>query len=403
MNIRQFIFLSLFLGVLLFSSGHFIYELVNYNHRLIEYNEQLITKMGMIDSDHQKLQGDFSQLSQRAKEHHREIQQSRRRLKYLKDSKLINVPEKITVLMYRMFWWSDEENKNGWIKDCDVPCYHTKDLAFLSEADAVMTLGDVEYLSWPEETLDPNFVNKRGKIPLRVGIAMEPDYWRPYQTTEKWKSQFDILSTYHLDSDIPIVYTNFGEKEARNMPVSFREKRTDALMLVMVSNCEAKERYNFLGELMDKMSIHSYGRCHNNSKVEEVYPECSNPSNKVREKKCLLPHYKFAWALENSQIEDYVSEKLFWPLEAGTIPLYLGAPNVDEFLPSTRSIIKVNDFDSTDKLVEYLKFLAENETLYNQYLDWKSKPFHPNFQRSLDWGVDSVSCRVCRYIAGLDP
>jgi len=220
--------------------------------------------------------------------------------------------------------------------------------------------------------------------------------------TEEWKSQFDVLSTYHLDSDIPVVYTNFNEEAVRRPPIPLSKRRSDALMLVMVSNCEAKERYAFLGELIQKMGIHSYGKCHNNTRIEDVYPECVNKYDKPQEKKCLLPHYKFAWALENSQGEDYVSEKLFWALEAGTIPLYLGADNVDEFLPNTKSIIKVNDFENTDKLVEYLKAVASNETLFNEYMAWKTKPFSRNFQRAIDRGVNSIPCRVCRYLAGID-
>ncbi|CAF4835450.1 unnamed protein product, partial [Rotaria sp. Silwood2] len=30
---------------------------------------------------------------------------------------------------------------------------------------------------------------------------------------------------------------------------------------------------------------------------------------------------------------DYVTEKLWQPLAAGSVPLYLGAPNIDEWLP----------------------------------------------------------------------
>ena len=41
----------------------------------------------------------------------------------------------------------------------------------------------------------------------------------------------------------------------------------------------------------------------------------------------------FALAFENALLRDYVSEKMYGALAAGAIPLYRGAPNVDEYTP----------------------------------------------------------------------
>ena len=42
----------------------------------------------------------------------------------------------------------------------------------------------------------------------------------------------------------------------------------------------------------------------------------------------MLSHYKFYLAFENLPVEDYVSEKIFEGLFAGTVPVYRGSPTV---------------------------------------------------------------------------
>uniref|UniRef100_A0A6N2K8M2 Fucosyltransferase n=1 Tax=Salix viminalis TaxID=40686 RepID=A0A6N2K8M2_SALVM len=44
-----------------------------------------------------------------------------------------------------------------------------------------------------------------------------------------------------------------------------------------------------------------------------------------------LKRYKFSLAFENSNEEDYVTEKFFQSLVAGTIPVVIGAPNIQDF------------------------------------------------------------------------
>lgn len=41
-----------------------------------------------------------------------------------------------------------------------------------------------------------------------------------------------------------------------------------------------------------------------------------------------LARYKFVLAVENAECEDYVTEKLWKPLSIGSVPIYMGAPNV---------------------------------------------------------------------------
>lgn len=53
---------------------------------------------------------------------------------------------------------------------------------------------------------------------------------------------------------------------------------------------------------------------------------------------------------------DYVTEKLWDCLEAGAVPIYLGAPNILDHLPfGRRSAIFIDDFKDVDELAAHLK------------------------------------------------
>lgn len=72
--------------------------------------------------------------------------------------------------------------------------------------------------------------------------------------------------------------------------------------------------------------------------------------------------------------------------KGGALPIYMGAPNVDDWTPGQMSIVKSADFRDPEvspfqylflllkSLARYLKFLDSNDKAYNQYFEWKSKP-----------------------------
>ncbi|KAL5805038.1 hypothetical protein ACOSQ3_031838 [Xanthoceras sorbifolium] len=58
------------------------------------------------------------------------------------------------------------------------------------------------------------------------------------------------------------------------------------------------------------------------------------------------------YAIENTGTESYVTEKLFYALDSGAIPIYFGAPNVWDFVPP-HSIIDGTKFSSMEELTLY--------------------------------------------------
>ena len=72
-----------------------------------------------------------------------------------------------------------------------------------------------------------------------------------------------------------------------------------------------------------------------------------------------------------------------------------------EFLPGpylNHSVIKVRDFTSPQLLAEYLKYLSNNETEYNKYLEWKWKGYGDITGTSIgDYWMPKcpLYCQVC--------
>lgn len=75
--------------------------------------------------------------------------------------------------------------------------------------------------------------------------------------------------------------------------------------------------------------------------------------------------YRFALCLENDVELNYITEKIFDCLVSGIVPIYLGAPNIREYIPET-CYICYEQFESIEKMMCYLKNMSKEE--YNKYI-----------------------------------
>lgn len=86
---------------------------------------------------------------------------------------------------------------------------------------------------------------------------------------------------------------------------------------------------------------------------------------KIPSKKEAFKTAKFVLAYENTSYDDYVSEKILDVLNAGAIPVYLGAPNIREYVPE-ECFIDQNEFATYDALYDYLKNMPDEQ--YERYM-----------------------------------
>ena len=149
-----------------------------------------------------------------------------------------------------------------------------------------------------------------------------------------------------------------------------------------VSNCRtSSRREQYVREMQKYTDVHIYGcgphKCPK-SKGEYCYSEL------------LKNDYKFYLSFENSFCKEYVTKKLWHVMSVDIVPVVLGHANYSHWLPA-HSYIDVRDFASPRYLVDYLKRLDANDTLYNEYFRWKSK-------YRCDIRSFNNACELCRYL-----
>jgi len=96
-------------------------------------------------------------------------------------------------------------------------------------------------------------------------------------------------------------------------------------------------------------------------------PKYSSYKGPIESKKEIYKKYKFAICYENARdIPGYITEKIFDCFFAGCVPIYWGAPNITNHIPTDTFIDKRN-FNTYEELYSYLKNMSDKE--YMRYLD----------------------------------
>ena len=119
-------------------------------------------------------------------------------------------------------------------------------------------------------------------------------------------------------------------------------------------------------KLKKHIPVDAYGACGNLTCLPRL-------SRKCREE--VIRQYKFYLALENTECDDYITEKT-WAnsLLQGVVPIVNGPRRRDyeELLPPN-SFIYLGDFKSVKDLADYLRMLDSRPDLYVKFLEWQYK------------------------------
>lgn len=180
----------------------------------------------------------------------------------------------------------------------------------------------------------------------------------------------------------------------------------------MNSNCRPRSKRNwYMMQLMKYIDVDNYGTCGNNIRqLPEHIVKIQRSANRSLKhiitynweagKLALSREYLFTIAIENSLTYDYISEKLWQPLIVGSIPIYLGVPNVYDWLPcQTDCIIDLRKFETPKDSAMFIKTVAKNKTLYESYHQWRNEPVSKKFQNILNYYARvsnySLDCALC--------
>ncbi|KAJ3673686.1 hypothetical protein LUZ60_005678 [Juncus effusus] len=196
---------------------------------------------------------------------------------------------------------------------------------------------------------------------------------------------YNIIMTTSLSSDIPVGYFSWTEYD---FMAPLKPKNEKILAAAFISNCNGNNFRLKALEMLEEsgVKIDSYGSCLRNrdGNVDKVET---------------LKKYKFSLAFENSNEEDYVTEKFFQSLVAGTIPVVVGAPNIHDFAPCSGSVLNIKSLDDVASVAKIMNYLSTHPDAFNHSLRWKKEGPSDSFKALVDMSAVHSSCRLCIHIA----
>ncbi|CAH0564307.1 unnamed protein product [Brassicogethes aeneus] len=218
----------------------------------------------------------------------------------------------------------------------------------------------------------------------------------PYHTfldkvkLKEFNGVFNWSMTYRMDSEIPVPY---GRTILTSNPdnLEFKlDKRRDVLVAILGSNCGGKNhRWEYVRELQKHIKVDVYGKC-------GTFKTC--PGH-FRSNCKDIDRYMFYLAFENSNCDEYLTEKVWWnAFEKNSIPVVMGANiyNYKKLLP-LGSYLNIDQFASPRDLAEYIKVLNKTEGYLDMY-NWKK-----NFKVLNEHGYfNSKSYHYCRICEALN-
>ncbi|NXJ10689.1 FUT6 fucosyltransferase, partial [Odontophorus gujanensis] len=257
----------------------------------------------------------------------------------------------------------------------DIPnCHFTVNRSWSQKADALIMHHRDVY--WEREKL-----SQLPRLPSQRWIWFNLESPSHSPNLRAMNNLFNLTMSYRRDSDI---FTPYGELQllSQPQPQPFSIPPKTKMVAWVVSNWGATSpRVKYYEELKKHIPVDVYGRYHLPLSMDKLLHTVSQ--------------YNFYLAFENSQHQDYITEKLWRnALSSGTIPVVLGPPrvNYERFLPPN-SFIHVDDFASPAELAQYLQELSRDTEKYQRYFQWRKwlKPV-----LATGWGMQL--CRACHFL-----
>ena len=224
---------------------------------------------------------------------------------------------------------------------------------------------------------------KNGQVWLLWTMECEEQF--AHMKEKRFLDMFRLSMTYKRKSDVWVPYLwNFTTELTRPPETKFPGH---FINMFVSGDFDQSGRIEYAKELMKYVDIHSYGRKLRN----RTLPHDEGILTKLN----VLSSYKFSLAMENAFAEDYVTEKFYDPLRAGSVPVYLGAPNVEDFAPGAKCYIDTRDFSDPRELALYLEFLNASDHDYAEYLAWRGRPLKSTLLDLLRIASEDPMLRLC--------
>ncbi len=287
-------------------------------------------------------------------------------------------------------------------KDCSAKFPHSRVRCFVVPSeDVIANWHSLDVMSYTGPYIsETRILAPRLPWQLRAVINMESVQYWPHMMHPDVRSAYDIHVGIHrrlVDGpNLQVMFEQIGTKEDYNTTLPVRSQYLNGNIAAFISNCKSmNDREAYMKELMKFVQVDSYGSCLNTINKTD---ENSGGWHDLGFKRKVQNRYMFSLAFENANEMDWVTEKLFDPLMAGSIPIYMGAANVADYLPCANAscVIQVNDYSSPEDLANHLWAVSESDELFNALHAWRKHEFRPEFDELTRLTRLNYQCAVCQ-------
>ncbi|KAF9167252.1 Alpha-(1,3)-fucosyltransferase 11 [Actinomortierella ambigua] len=324
---------------------------------------------------------------------------------------------------YPILWWTTWFWRNqfeGRVVDfCGLPytCRMTHDRSVYKDTSTVIFHASMFELDTKDTPPLEDAV-----LPKKAWIVITEEAPKDFQQDPRWTNVFTHLWSYHLTADFVQTYFTGGRapysylwsimKKPAFTIEEKNQRRREGLAPVawIASNCKSlNHRQYYVKQLQKFIDVDVYGKCLKNKE----WPK--NPDGTELDTYEVVAPYKFYLAIENSNCDDYVTEKLERPFALGVVPIVDGPKDYSPFIPTSNSVIKEDDFASPAHLARYLHKLDNDDAAYMRHLSFKYpnstdaktwehlspklREVYDTGDGADDWGNDSrgSECKICKF------
>ncbi|XP_048248577.1 uncharacterized protein LOC124151241 isoform X4 [Haliotis rufescens] len=255
-------------------------------------------------------------------------------------------------------WWESTGKYPDYVISCETQqrCLVSRNKTRLQHQEVMVSYHDniytmyVFYGSFFLSSALP-FPRKDGDIwaLIHEESPMNKDWLFSFRSTIEL---FNYTSTFKRGSDYPLTTHWLTNKEtllSKEYLVPTDRKnvmRTDgglAPIIFVHSDCNTpSNREQYVKTLQKYVDVDSYGPCLHNKDFPEEFKNLDGIAGFLKPDFLrFVARYKFAMAFENAICGDYITEKLWRPLQVGTVPIVLGSPTIRM---ATSQIEKVSEF-----------------------------------------------------------
>ncbi|XP_072146232.1 alpha-(1,3)-fucosyltransferase C-like [Dermacentor andersoni] len=268
---------------------------------------------------------------------------------------------------------------------CPHACIFTRERDYLYSCHALLFHGkDIRLDDMPP---------RRSADQSWIFFSLEPPTATPVHVLRKLDGLFNVTMTYRADSDVTTRYgytfrartkrkklrhgkrSSGGSKTGPELPKTQEGRK--AIAVWMVSHCDTdSRRETYVERLRDVIGVDVFGKCGDLVCQPKASDACLREAAR---------NYSFYLSFENSICRDYVTEKFYRPLLFDIVPVVMGGANYSSLAPPG-SYVDALEFESPERLGEYLAQVARRPDWYDSYFLWKE---HSELK------YENAACKLC--------